>query len=85
MPAGAVPLSDYPHEIVVLACDRCAKRWQYTKSHLIAGHGPDIGLPELRALLANCSLIHNRVGNDTCAAIYPDLVRPAGGTAAPAG
>jgi len=84
MPGDAVPLSGYPHEIAVLACDRCARRWHYTKAHLVAGHGWDIELPELRALLVNCSLIHNRAGKDTCAAIYPDLMRPVGETLAPA-
>jgi hypothetical protein len=76
MPAGAVPLSDYPNEIVVLACDRCDKRWEYQRSNLIKSRGPDIGLPTLRVALVNCSLIHNRAGNDTCAAVYPDLMRP---------
>jgi hypothetical protein len=76
MPSGAVSLADYPGETIELACSKCGRRGRYHKARLVAEHGPEIGLPDLRVLLAtNCSLIGNRVGNETCGAVYPDLVR----------
>ena len=74
MPSGAVSLSAYPGDVVVLAWAKCGRRGEYRKSRLIAEHGDAIGLPELRARLAkDCRLITAHVGNETCGAVYPEL------------
>lgn len=74
MPSGALSLSDYPGDAVVLACSKCDRRGRYHKARLVAEHGPDIGLPDLRArLAADCPLIDMQVGNETCGAVYPEL------------
>jgi hypothetical protein len=35
-------------------CEPCARRGRYNVERLIAKHGPDMTLPELRLILANC-------------------------------
>ena len=78
MPSGAVSLTDYPGEWVELACSKCARRGRYHKARLVAEHGAEIGLPDLRTLLAaDCALIRNRVGNEACGAVYPGLTATA--------
>jgi hypothetical protein len=75
MSSGAVPLADYPGELVVLACAKCGRRGEYAKARLVAVHGGAIGLPDLRALLAaDCPLMQNKLGNETCGAVYVNLV-----------
>jgi hypothetical protein len=48
MPRGYLTLADYPTAMVRLACDRCDRRGQYRKDRLIAEHGADVVLPDLR-------------------------------------
>jgi hypothetical protein len=43
------------------------------KARLIAEHGPDISLPELRLVLAGCQ--HRDAIRDPCGAVFPDLVK----------
>lgn len=45
--SGAVLLSDYPGELVRLACTGCERHGQYRRSTLAEQHGAGIGLPEL--------------------------------------
>jgi hypothetical protein len=64
-------LREYPTELVRLACDRCDRRGQYSRARLIERYGADIGLPELRHLIADCPR-RNKLG-DTCGVLFPDL------------
>lgn len=74
MPSGAVALKDFPGDVVELACERCGRRGRYGKARLVAEHGPDVGLPDLRArLAAGCRLVGRHFGNETCGAVFPAL------------
>ena len=76
MPAGAVCLSDYPHEVLAVACSKCSRSGQYRKTSLVAIHGADLGLPDLRErLAADCPKMRNALGNDQCGVHYPELGR----------
>ena len=52
MSSGAVGLSDYPTEKVIIECRRCDKRGHVVKAALIERFGPDEPLPTLRLRLA---------------------------------
>jgi hypothetical protein len=72
--SGALTLQDYPGDIVVVACPKSGRHGEYRKARLVAEHGADIRLPDLRAVLArDCALVGKVVGNETCGAIYPEL------------
>lgn len=73
MRQGSLPLADYPADLVRLACARCDRRGQYRKARLIADHGAEIALPDLRHRLAACPR-HGALG-DACGVHFPDLVR----------
>jgi len=65
-------LADYPRATVLIACLKCGREGLLSKARLIAEHGPDVSLPELRHILAACP----RRGqmHDPCEAVFPDLV-----------
>ena len=48
MTADAVALATYPADHVELACSKCDRRGRYRKTSLVAIHGPEIGLTDLR-------------------------------------
>jgi hypothetical protein len=47
-------LGQYPKSIVRLVCSRCDRKGQYRKETLIALHGSDVTMPDLRHLIAKC-------------------------------
>jgi hypothetical protein len=47
-------LANYRHRLVRLACSKCERRGQYKRERLIAEHGAEILLPDLRHVLARC-------------------------------
>ena len=51
---GAVTLGDIAGKVAMLeaACSRCERRGRYRVARLIAEHGPDMSLPELRFIIA---------------------------------
>jgi len=72
MPHGYVTLGEYPTAMVQLACTRCDRRGRYRKDRLIAEHGPDMRLPDLRhKLAAGCPLVGHRA--TPCGIYYVDL------------
>src|SRR5688572_9801076 len=74
MTSGAVKLADYPGEVIVLACEKCERHGRYSKTRLVAEHGPNMKLPDLRHVLASdCPRVRNPIGNVGCGAIYPEL------------
>jgi hypothetical protein len=70
---GGGTLADYPRATVHIKCAKCGREGLLSKPRLIAEHGPDIPLPELRHVLAACP----RRGqmHDPCEAVFPDLVK----------
>jgi hypothetical protein len=72
---GSRTLSDLtPEPILMLACEPCGRRGQYSVAWLIEEHGADAKLTDLLVTLANCqkgastSSIHDR-----CKARYVSL------------
>lgn len=77
--SGAVPLCDYPDDIVHVSCSRCARRGLIRKQRLIDTYGAGYALPLLLAKLADCQ---RRISmQDPCKAIFPKLQhQPSGRT-----
>ena len=61
-------LSDYPHETVEIECAKCGRHGRRRTSRLLAEHGPDIKLPDLLGVVAQCPRWGNM--NDDCRAQY---------------
>jgi hypothetical protein len=78
MRGDAVTLGDLAGKITMLeiACRRCERRGRLRIAQLIAQHGADIRLPELRYILAaDCPrVVADRV-YDRCGVHYPQLDR----------
>jgi hypothetical protein len=72
MPNGSLSISDFPLDMVELACDKCRRRGRLSKAKLVEEYGPDVALPDLRTLVARC----DRAGSvsDPCGAFYVALV-----------
>jgi hypothetical protein len=70
-PTLALTLADYPGAMVHIACPKCGRSGRLSKARLIAEHGADIPLPELRHVLAACP----RRGqmHDPCEVVFPGL------------
>jgi hypothetical protein len=47
-------LSDYPHEMVEIECAKCGRHGRLRTARLLAEHGPDIKLPDLLGVIAQC-------------------------------
>jgi len=66
-------LQDYPFATVRLVCTRCERQERYGKKQLIATHGSDATMLDLRQLIAKCD--RRRKPGSSCEAYYPDLER----------
>jgi hypothetical protein len=66
-------LQDYPFATVRLVCNRCEWQERYGKKQLIAVHGANATMLDLRSRIAKC----DRLGKSgySCEAYYPDLLR----------
>jgi hypothetical protein len=71
MTTDSLKLRDHPGDVVRLSCAKCGRQGQYRKGKLIAIHGPDIPLPDLRIEIAKCE----RRGqmHDACGVHYEGL------------
>jgi len=47
-------LSDYPHEMVEIEWAKCGRHGRLRTAQLLAEHGPDIKLPDLLGVIAQC-------------------------------
>jgi hypothetical protein len=70
-PHSALTLVNYPRATVHIRCLKCGREGLLSKARLIAEHGPDISLPELRLVLGGCQ--HRDPIRDPCGAVFPDL------------
>jgi hypothetical protein len=78
--AGVVTLGQVAVRLPVLevSCNRCDRRGRLHTDRLIAEHGPDMPIPELRRLIAaDCPrMIAGRM-HDVCGVRFPRLWRSA--------
>lgn len=74
MRAGALELRDYPTDVVLIDCAKCARSWTIPKRTLIRRYGADALLPDLKDKITGCP----KAGDegryyDRCGAAYPEL------------
>ena len=65
-------LAHYPADMLWIERNKCGRSGRLNKARLIAEHGADIPLPDLRHALAACSKRGQM--HDPCEAVFPDLV-----------
>jgi hypothetical protein len=70
MPRDFITLADIREQTLTLVCEPCGRRGRYNVQRLIAKHGPDTRLPELKTILANCAKTHAFSVYDRCKAKY---------------
>jgi hypothetical protein len=70
MPRDAITLADVRSPTIEIVCEPCGRRGRYKVERLIAKHGADIRLPELRTVLANCPKNHSFSIYDRCKVRY---------------
>jgi hypothetical protein len=65
-------LADYPTDMVGIECNKCGRSGRLNRARLIAEHGAEIPIADLRHVLAACP----RRGqmHDPCEAVFPDPV-----------
>jgi hypothetical protein len=75
MPRGYLTLSDVRSPTLSLVCQPCGRRRRYNVERLIAKRGPDVRLPELKAILADCPKARARAFSiyDRRRAVYEGL------------
>jgi hypothetical protein len=62
------------HRVLIIACRHCERRSRYNVQRLIERHGAEMGLPELRTILASaCPKVQAAVMYDQCGVHYPQL------------
>ena len=54
MPRDFITLADVREPTLTLVCEPCGRRGRYNVQRLIAKHGADMRLPDLKPILANC-------------------------------
>ena len=69
---SSMTLGKYPKPMVRVICSRCDRKGQYRKETLLALHGPDVTMADLRHLIAKCER-HGKHG-DACGIRYGDLL-----------
>ena len=70
---AAARLLDYPFTTVRLACDKCDRQERFSKDKLVAAHGADIVMLELRPLILQCDRRHGP--GRSCGVFFPDLIQ----------
>jgi len=75
--SGAVTLGDIADRLLVLevACSKCDRCGRLSVAKLIAEHGADMRLPDLREVLAgDCPRARSASVIDRCGVHYPQLL-----------
>jgi hypothetical protein len=74
---GAMLLSDLTEPMLDLVCAKCGRAGRYSVARLIAEHGADVKLPDLRHRLAKCARTLPRQRpvseSDPCGVEYANL------------
>jgi hypothetical protein len=66
-------LSNYPGDVVRLACRKCDRAGQYRKAALIKRYGGHRKLPDLRVEIAHCPKMGSM--SDGCGVYFVELAR----------
>ncbi len=69
--SGALTLSTYHRSMVEIVCQKCGRAGRYRRSGLIERHGPDITLPDLLRVMAQCERYGS--ASDPCQVVYQGL------------
>ncbi len=72
--SGAITLGDIAGKLAILeaACSKCDRSGRYRVARLIEQHGTDMGLPELRTIIAaNCPRMISADPYDRCGVHFP--------------
>jgi hypothetical protein len=64
----ATALKDFPGDWIEVACDKCGRHGRLRKERLIAEHGGNVTMPDLRHLIAECARRHT--WHDPCDVHY---------------
>jgi hypothetical protein len=70
MPRDFLTLADVHAPSLTIVCEPCGRRGRYNVQRLIAAHGADMRLPELKTILANCAKDRAFSVYDRCKAKY---------------
>jgi hypothetical protein len=70
MTKGAWSLGEFPLPLVRVVCDKCGRTGQYHTAKLLEQHGPDMAMPDLRHVLAQCPRRGNHA--DPCIVVFVD-------------
>lgn len=65
-------LTDYPGDVVRLACRKCGRAGQYRRAALLKRYG-SVKLPDLRVEIARCAKMGSM--SDGCGAYFVELAR----------
>jgi hypothetical protein len=66
MPRDAFTLADVREPTIEIVCQPCGRRGSYNVERLIAKYGPDVKLPDLKAILADCEKTRSFSIYDRC-------------------
>ena len=76
--AEALTLADLRIDLLEIVCARCHRHGRYRPATLIAKHGPNMSLPDLRFVLAaDCPRAGASAIADRCDVQFPQLVSTA--------
>jgi hypothetical protein len=75
-PHGAVTLAELRLRHLEVRCRRCARAGRLSVARLIAEHGPEMGLPDLRAVLAEGCAKASAPVEERCSVWFPQLLEP---------
>ena len=73
--SGSITLGEAAEHtaVLVVACTRCDRAGQYNLDTLIARHGEDFGIPDLRLLSDDCPKRKSITVYDLCGVHCPEL------------
>ncbi len=74
MPKGSYTLADVKADRIVIECQRCNRRGNFSTARLLEKYGPDIALPDLKLELVTCR-ISEAAGLDGCKSGYSEETR----------
>ena len=76
MTTGAITLGQIAGRLdrLEIACGKCGRRGSYAVQGLIDRHGPDLGLPDLAAMLSADCEHRGGLAFDRCQVLFSNLI-----------